>query len=192
MTHTSGDEAAAYAKVLIIGAGVAGLAAARAIATAGFGVTILEARDRTGGRVHTVQDPKLPVPIELGAEFIHGRPPETFELARKAPLLLCELPQRHWQIHDNLLIKSSEFFSELEDVMDGMERVKHDLSFRNYLDQYCKNASQQTRSAATMFVEGFNAAHADIISVKSLVQQNEAEKQIDGDRQFRILSGYDG
>jgi monoamine oxidase len=77
--------------------------------------------------------------------------------------------------------------------MNGMERIKaDDLSFSDYLNQYCKNASNQTRSAATMFVEGFNAARADIISVKSLVHQNEAEGQIDGDRQFRILSGYEG
>src|SRR4029453_2230491 len=100
--------------VLIIGAGVAGLAAARAIATSGFSVTILEARDRTGGRIYTIRDPKLPVPIELGAEFIHGRPPETFELIKEVPLLACELPQRHWQVHDDLLIKSAEFFSDLE------------------------------------------------------------------------------
>ena len=180
-------------KVLILGAGVAGLAAARAIATAGFSVTILEARDRTGGRIHTIRDPKLPVPIELGAEFVHGRPPDTFELARDANLLLCELPQRHWQVHDNRLIKSAEFFSDLMDVMNRMANIKNgDLSFRDYLNQYCKNASDQTRSAATMFVEGFNAARDDIISVRSLVQQNQAEDQIDGDRQFRILNGYEG
>jgi monoamine oxidase len=179
--------------VLIIGAGVAGLAAARAIATAGFSVTILEARDRTGGRIYTIRDPKLPVPIELGAEFIHGRPPETFELIKEAQLLACELPQRHWKVHDDLLIKSAEFFSDLEDVMDGMERIKDsDVSFRDYLNQHCKNASDQTRSAATMFVEGFNAARDNVISVRSLIHQNQAEDQIDGDRQFRILTGYDG
>jgi monoamine oxidase len=132
------------------------------------------------------------VPIELGAEFIHGRPPETFELARDAALLLCELPQRHWQIHNNLLVKSAEFFSEVMGVMNGMANIKDgDLSFRDYLNQHCKNASDQTRSAATMFVEGFNAAREDIISVRSLVQQNQAEDEIDGDRQFRILNGYE-
>jgi len=178
-------------QVLTIGAGTARLAAARAIATAGFSVTVLEARNRTGGRIHTIRDPKLAVPIELGAEFIHGRPPETFQLVQEAPLRICELPQRHWQIHDSLLIKSAEFFSDLMEVMNGMERIKDgDLSFRDYLNQYCKNASDQTRSAATMFVEGFNAARDDIISVRSLVQQNQAEDQIEGDRQFRILNGY--
>jgi len=78
------------------------------------------------------------------------------------------------------------------DVMNGMEDVKDaDLSFRDYLNHHCKNASDQTKSAATMFVEGFNAALDDIISVRSLAQQNKAEDQIDGDRQFRILNGYD-
>ena len=193
MTRNSQVEPAGDCEVLILGAGVAGLAAARAIATAGFSVTILEARDRTGGRIHTIRDPKLPVPIELGAEFIHGRPPWTFALANEAPLLICELPQRHWQIHDNLLIKSAELFSDLMDLMNRMTNIKDgDLSFRDYLNQYCKNASDQTKSAATMFVEGFNAARDDIISVRSLVQQNQAEDQIDGDRQFRILNGYEG
>jgi len=192
MTRNS-DVESANPDVLIIGAGVAGLAAARAIGTAGFSVTVLEARDRTGGRIHTIRDPKLPVPIELGAEFVHGRPRETFELARDANLLLCELPQRHWQIHNNLLIKSAEFFSDLMDVMNRMANIKDgDLSFRDYLNQHCRNASDQTKSAATMFVEGFNAARDDTISVRSIVQQNQAEDQIDGDRQFRILNGYEG
>ena len=57
--------------VLVIGAGLAGLAAARRLADVGVHVTILEARDRVGGRVHTVRDPRLPIPVELGAEFVH-------------------------------------------------------------------------------------------------------------------------
>src|SRR5690606_29961560 len=57
--------------VVVVGAGVAGLAAAQALLDAGLDVRVLEARGRVGGRVHTYRDPLSPVPIELGAEFIH-------------------------------------------------------------------------------------------------------------------------
>src|SRR5439155_1692882 len=63
--------------VLVLGAGAAGLAAARDLSHAGLRVTVIEARPRIGGRVLTVHDPRSPVPIELGAEFIHGEAAET-------------------------------------------------------------------------------------------------------------------
>ncbi|HEV7239093.1 MAG TPA: FAD-dependent oxidoreductase [Thermoanaerobaculia bacterium] len=58
--------------VVIIGAGAAGLAAARSLSGAGQRVCLIEARPRVGGRIHTLHLPDLPLPIELGAEFIHG------------------------------------------------------------------------------------------------------------------------
>lgn len=57
--------------VLIVGAGAAGLAAARVIAAAGLSVAVLEARDRIGGRVWT-DTIHMSVPVEMGAELIHG------------------------------------------------------------------------------------------------------------------------
>lgn len=62
--------AAGKAKVIVIGAGVSGLAAARHLADAGCEVVILEARDRLGGRLHT--DRSLSTPVEMGANWIHG------------------------------------------------------------------------------------------------------------------------
>ena len=56
---------------LIIGAGIAGLAAACDLAKAGEIVTVLEARERIGGRVYTNRT-FSPIPVEFGAEFIHG------------------------------------------------------------------------------------------------------------------------
>ena len=57
-------------RVAVIGAGAAGLAAARQLADAGFTVMVLEARNRLGGRIHTVTDDSWPMPVELGASFI--------------------------------------------------------------------------------------------------------------------------
>lgn len=57
-------------KVLIIGAGIAGLAAAKQLQQYGFQVTVLEGRDRLGGRIHT--DRSLGFPVDLGASWIHG------------------------------------------------------------------------------------------------------------------------
>jgi monoamine oxidase len=66
--------------VAIVGAGVAGLSAAATLARAGQNVRCLEAKDRVGGRILTIHDPLSPLPIELGAEFVHGRPPENLGL----------------------------------------------------------------------------------------------------------------
>jgi monoamine oxidase len=71
MTATAlagGAGAAGRPRVAVVGAGVAGLAAARALATRGAEVVVIEARDRIGGRVAT-----LPGGVELGAGWIHGR-----------------------------------------------------------------------------------------------------------------------
>lgn len=56
--------------ILVIGAGMAGIAAARTLHDAGCTVTVLEARERIGGRTHT--DSSLGVDIDLGAAWIHG------------------------------------------------------------------------------------------------------------------------
>ena len=70
------------ARVLVVGAGMAGIATARALAERGYSVTVLEARNAIGGRIRT--DTSLGVPVDLGASFIHGsRGNPLIDLARQ-------------------------------------------------------------------------------------------------------------
>jgi monoamine oxidase len=81
----AGGESEGDLDVIVIGAGVAGLSAARDLVDAGKNVTIVEARDRIGGRMWT-QTGALSAPVELGAQFIHGRSASTWELVRQQGL----------------------------------------------------------------------------------------------------------
>ena len=57
-------------RVIVVGAGMAGLVAARLLHDSGFVVTVLEARDRIGGRTWT--DDSLGAPLDLGGSWVHG------------------------------------------------------------------------------------------------------------------------
>ena len=57
-------------RVVVVGAGMAGLVAARLLHDSGFAVTVLEARDRVGGRTWT--DASLGAPLDLGGSWVHG------------------------------------------------------------------------------------------------------------------------
>jgi monoamine oxidase len=82
--------------LLIIGAGVSGLAAACKLAASGVSVSLLEARDRIGGRVFTKRDRELDARIELGAEFIHGKPPEIWDLLQRSGAKITEVEGQSW------------------------------------------------------------------------------------------------
>jgi monoamine oxidase len=78
---------------LIIGAGAAGIAAARKLHDAGEKVAILEARDRIGGRIYTDFNFAPAFPIEWGAEFIHGETTVTLQLVTDAGLHTIATPR---------------------------------------------------------------------------------------------------
>jgi protoporphyrinogen oxidase len=80
---------------IVVGAGISGLAAARRLAEAGLQVTLIEARDRVGGRIYTVPPAAGELPVELGAEFVHGLPLELIHLIEEAGLTRFELGGRN-------------------------------------------------------------------------------------------------
>src|SRR5580704_3385261 len=180
--------------VIVIGAGAAGLAAAAELSRAGLGVTILEARDRIGGRMFTQRDPVSQAPIELGAEFIHGLPPETWELLQAQKPNIKEVIGEPWCFRKGTL-STCEFFSEVDEILIKMDERSPDESFVGFLKHCCNQSSdnpklQAAKERALAYVTGFNAADPDRVGVHWLVQGMRAEETIEGDRAFRIANGY--
>jgi monoamine oxidase len=120
--------------VIVIGAGAAGMAAAVELAAAGFSVSILEARDRIGGRIFTQRDRSFDAPIELGAEFIHGMPPEIWRLLQKRKVPITEVSGDKW-CADETGLSRCDFFSQVDAVLKKMDDRSEDESFVDFLER---------------------------------------------------------
>ncbi len=174
--------------VLIIGAGVAGLAAAAELQEAGVRQRLLEARDRIGGRAWSIDAEGLEQAIELGAEFIHGKPPELFSIAEAAHLDPVELGGENFA-SDGKSVKRLDFFQKSESVLDALNDRGPDRPFMEFVREHVKK-DPETLKWATRYVRGFHAADPESISVHAMVRESKAEEKIEGDRQFRPKHGY--
>jgi monoamine oxidase len=177
--------------IVIIGAGVAGLAAAATLSRAGKDVRCLEATDRIGGRILTVHDPLAPLAIELGAEFVHGRPPETWDLIRTIGLTAYEHTSHALHIHRGRILNEKEVGEMADRVLSRLAKSvkRKDESFEEFLRR--SHQRPEIKNWARLHIEGFNAARKELISAASLKQDAEAAEEIEGDRTFRIPGGYD-
>jgi len=173
--------------VIVIGAGAAGLAAARDLSGARKKVAVLEARQRIGGRIRTQHAADMPLPIELGAEFIHGEAPDTFAIVESAALLAYQLPDDRWWATRGKLRRIEGFWKTLHGVLARIPPRAHDISFADFLKKQ-RGLSAKTKRLALSFVEGYHASHADRISAASLRQSDEEQEE---PKQFRIANGYD-
>jgi monoamine oxidase len=176
------------ADVVVVGAGVAGLAAARDLRSKGLSVAVVEARRRLGGRVRTLHPASGGCPIELGAEFVHGRPEALLSLVRSAGLSLVETSGSDWCVRPGVT-RACDSGAVVERVMSRLsEAAGRDESFREFVE--AREWGDDLEFAVT-FVEGFHAARADRISVQYLAESERTAASIEGDRSFRILDGYD-
>src|SRR5580658_1071564 len=180
--------------LIVVGAGAAGLSAAVKVARSGFSVHTVEARSRIGGRMFTLRDPVWQVPIELGAEFIHGLPPEIWKPLEKQQSDIAEVVGEPWCSINGQLSRCS-FFSSVESILEKMNCRGSDESFLSFLDRRFPDSTaskkQEARRRALAYVTGFNAADPGRVGVHWLVQSMRAEQKIQGDRAFRSRNGYD-
>ncbi|HXT35705.1 MAG TPA: NAD(P)/FAD-dependent oxidoreductase [Chloroflexota bacterium] len=180
-----------HVDVVVVGGGAAGLTAARGLAEQGLSVALLEARDRLGGRIATTQYPDSISPLELGAEFVHGRPPEIFSLPA-SEFALYEIHGETWTSRQGHLRPDHRLDESLEGVLKEILAWRGvDRSLASFLDErFPEGRHTAARDAFKRYVEGFDAADANTVSIQWLAQCERTARRIAGSRQFRVSVGY--
>jgi len=176
-----------HADVVIVGAGAAGLAAARDLSGTGLRVVVLEARQRMGGRIETVRPPGCAVAVELGAEFIHGQAEETLRVARAAGVPAVEIPDVHWR-RTPRGFETRDFWGTVARVLSRVPK-RGDRSAAEFL-RSLRRVAPADRRLVRSFVEGYHAAPLDAISARSIALDRE-DAAPGANPQFRILDGQD-
>jgi monoamine oxidase len=177
-----------YWDVVVIGAGAAGLCAARSLSRSGLKVLVIEARPRVGGRILTHFDLRFPLPLELGAEFIHGHPPITTRLLDEFHIPRYEIPDTHFYATRSRIVALPHFWEDLDRVTSQLGVGEEgDRSLRAELARlYSNRELRRFLPLAEAYFEGFHGADPRSASGRAL-----SEAEHDADREnFRIFHGY--
>lgn len=174
--------------VLVIGAGAAGLLAARELAAAGQQVLVVEARDRVGGRVHTLLPTGFGRAIEAGAEFLHGEVPVTRELLVEAGVAWQVAIGQTYIIENGVTQPEATFFAHLPLLLERLTQLTHDMPLADFLvREFAGDEYAALRAMAVQFAEGYDAADTRRVSAWALRE----EWAMDGsDDSIRPVGGY--
>jgi monoamine oxidase len=176
------------ADVIVIGAGAAGLAAARSVGRQTPRVLVLEARDRIGGRVLPHAIMRIATPAELGAEFIHGPAERTKALLREAGSAAIDMGGDSWIRKNGELECGDDDFSSSASIFEGSRSLRDDESVGQFLARFeGDDALRETAEAARAFVEGFEAADPQLASAKAIADEWESGAD---STSARPLGGY--
>ena len=161
------------ADVVVVGAGAAGLAAARSLAGRSVRVLLIEARDRVGGRAWTRTLPGIATHAEMGAEFIHGPAPETKALLRDAGGSIVDVDGETFiKAVGGQLRREDRDFSLAAGIFAGAKTLAQDENVDQFLRRFeADPATRETARIARLFVEGFDAADPAMASVRAIAEE---------------------
>ena len=173
---------------VIVGAGAAGLMTARELARAGKKVTILEARDRCGGRIYPLPTQEFGYPAEGGAEFVHGAAAVTRALMREARLSLLPIEGTRWRAHKGAFSPNQSQLAHAALLHRALSELKTDLPVAEFLKAHFANQQYaDLRDAIKRMVEGYDAADPDRASTFAFRDEWMARGPR---RDGRIAGGY--
>ncbi|MFL5740000.1 MAG: flavin monoamine oxidase family protein [Flavisolibacter sp.] len=174
-------------EVIIIGAGASGLVAALELALTGKGVAVVEARDRIGGRAHTIVDDSFDQPVELGAEFVHGNLEHTWRFLKKAGLDSYEVEGEMWQHDEGKLEEQKGFIEDYSALNKKFKELDHDISVAEFFESYLQEKDfEGLRFTLKNYVEGYYAAD----TLKSSTYSLRDELSSSDSEQYRVEGGY--
>jgi monoamine oxidase len=174
--------------ILVVGAGAAGLMAARQLVRAGKRVTIVEARDRCGGRIYPLPVEEFGYPAEGGPEFVHGAAPVTRALLREAKLSLLPRGGTRWSARTGKLSPNEPSPPHMGRFYQALSEVKADLPIAEFLEtHFADRRYDDMRRSVTRTVEGYDAA--DPRRASTLALRDEWTARDDGPP-GRIAKGY--